>query len=224
VDVTNVIAIQDDGEFPSPATTSWPSLDLNDPIISSASTPAEPTHSHPTPPTASEPLTSTAGNTNVKAEVTSKMPFGTQKSRAATKRTFQDVFTDGSAKDNQVLERLGTQKHERVLGEQELKRQKLEQKAMDKQHQREREREQGVREREREQGERERERERNQHEREREREQHEFRMLKMRMMISQNSHGASVVTQSQNQPSFEGFGLMAELNDVSLPPDSPYST
>jgi hypothetical protein len=26
--------------------------------------------------------------------------------------------------------------------------------------------------------------------------------------------------QSQNQPSFDGFGLMAELNDATLPPES----
>jgi hypothetical protein len=59
-----------------------------------------------------------------------------------TKRTFQDVFAEGSAKENQMLERLGTQKHKRALGEQELKHHKLEHKVMEKQHQRERECEQ----------------------------------------------------------------------------------
>jgi hypothetical protein len=125
----------------------------------------------------------------------SKVPSSTQKSRATTKRTFQDVFAEGSAKENQMLERLGTQKHERALGEQELKRRKLEHKAMEKQHQRERERE-----------------------------QHEFRMMQMRMMMSQNSQAAPTAIQSQNQPSFETFGLMAELNDAILPSGSSYST
>ena len=59
-----------------------------------------------------------------------------------------------------------------------------------------------------------------QHQRECEHEQHEFRMLQMRMMISQNRQGASVM-QSQNPPSFEGFGLMAELQ--SELPLTPYS-
>jgi hypothetical protein len=140
------------------------------------------------------------------------------------KRTFQDVFAEGSVKDNQTLERLGTQRHERALGDQELKRKKLEQKTMEKQHQRERERDQHQRERDRERDQHEREREREQHERAREREQHEFRMLRMQLMISQNAHGAPASMQPPNQPSFEGFGLMAELGDASiLPSESSYS-
>ena len=102
-----------------------------------------------------------------------------------------------------MLERLGTQKHERALGEQELKRRKLEQKVIERQHQREREREQ------------------HQREVEREREQHEYRMLQMRMVMLQCSQGAPVM---QNQPSFDGFGLLAELNDPTLSSASSYST
>jgi hypothetical protein len=110
-----------------------------------------------------------------------------------TKRTLQDAFAEGSAKDSQMLEHLGTQKHERAIGELELKRRKLENKAMEKQHQREHERE-----------------------------QHEFRMMQMRMMISQNRQAAPMMMPPQNQVSqpFEGLGLMAELNEV-LPPESP---
>ena len=74
-------------------------------------------------------------------EATSKVPSSTQKSRATMKHTFQDVFTEGSVKENKMLKHLGTQKHERALGERELKHHKLEHKAMEKQHQHERERE-----------------------------------------------------------------------------------
>jgi hypothetical protein len=96
---------------------------------------------------------------------------------------------EGSAKENQILERLGTQKHERAIGELELKRRKLENKAMEKQHQREREHE-----------------------------QHEFRMLQMQMMMSQKQQSAPAMMQSrpQNQPLFDGLGLLGELNDSSV--------
>ena len=142
-----------------------------------------------TPTTPLTPFTSVAGSSKVKAEAPSKTPSraSTPKSRQISKRTLQDAFAEGTAKDNQLLERLGTQKHERAIGELELKRRKLENKAMEKQHQRERERE-----------------------------QHEFRMMQMRMMMSQNRH--TVPTMTQDQLSFEGFGLMAELNDTTLPP------
>jgi len=153
-------------------------------------------------PSASEP--STTGSGKVKADA--KPLSGTQKSRATTKRAFQDVFAEGSVKENEMLERLGTQKHERALGEQELKRRKLEQKVIERQHQRERKCEQHQREVEREQ---------------REREQHEYRMLQMRMVMLQRSQGAPVM---QNQPSFDGFGLLAELNDPTLSSASSYST
>jgi len=153
-------------------------------------------------PSASEP--STTGSGKVKADA--KPLSGTQKSRATTKRAFQDVFAEGSVKENEMLERLGTQKHERALGEQELKRRKLEQKVIERQHQREQHQ---------------REVEREQREREREREQHEYRMLQMRMVMLQRSQGAPVM---QNQPSFDGFGLLAELNDPTLSSASSYST
>ena len=52
-----------------------------------------------------------------------------------------------------------------------------------------------------------------QYQREREREQHEFRMLQMRVAMSRNE---------QSMPSFEGLGLMAELNDAPLPSSSSY--
>jgi hypothetical protein len=106
------------------------------------------------------------------------------------KRTLQDAFAEGSAKENQILERLGTQKHERAIGELELKRRKLENKAMEKQHQCERERE-----------------------------QHEFRMLQMRLMMTQNQQTVPTM-QSQPQSSLEGFGLMAELTGTVLPSES----
>jgi hypothetical protein len=84
-----------------------------------------------------------------------------------------------------MLERLGTQKHERAIGEQELKRRKLEHKAMEKRHQRE---------------------------------QHEFRMMQMRLTMSQSQRATPM-----NQPSFQGMGLMDELNDGLLPSGSSYS-
>ena len=138
-----------------------------------------------TPTTPLTPFTSVAGSSKVKAEAPSKTPSqaSTPKSRQISKCTLQDVFAEGTAKDNQLLERLGTQKHECAIGELELKCCKLENKAMEKQHQCE---------------------------------QHEFRMMQMRMMMSQNWH--TVPTMTQDQLSFEGFGLMAELNDTTLPP------
>lgn len=84
-----------------------------------------------------------------------------------------------------MLERLGTQKHERALGEMDLKRRKLEQKTMEKQHQRQRENE-----------------------------QYQLRMMQMRMQMA--------MTQRQNQLPFEGYGLMAELEDNLLPPFPPF--
>ena len=92
-----------------------------------------------------------------------------------------------------MIERLGTQKHERAIGEQELKCRKLENKAMEKQHQRKRKRK-----------------------------QHEFRMMQMWMMMSQNRQAAPMMMPPQNQANqpFKGLGLMAELNDT-LPSESP---
>ena len=100
-------------------------------------------------------------------------------------------------KDGQALERLGTQKHERAIGELELKRRKLENKAMVQQHQRERERE-----------------------------QHEFRMLQLRVMATRGLQAAPAMMQSQNpsESLMDGFGLMAELNAATLPSESSSST
>ena len=89
-----------------------------------------------------------------------------------------------------MLERLGAQKHERAIGEQELKRRKLEQKVMERQHQRERERE-----------------------------QHEYRMMQMCIVMAQNQRATP---SSGSQPPYKGLGLMAELNDALLPPDSSF--
>jgi hypothetical protein len=176
------LLVQDEGDLYSLRTTP----DVEDVLRSAGSTSVTPF----------TPLTSTTGTDKVKAEAPSKTPSraGTPKSRLMLKRTLQDAFAEGSAKENQVLERLGTQKHERAIGELELKRRKLENKAMEKQHQRERERE-----------------------------QHEFRMMQMRMMMSQQSVSMRLpsMMQPQNQPSLEGFGLMAELNAAVLPSESP---
>jgi len=44
-------------------------------------------------------------------------------------------------------------------------------------------------------------------------------MLQMRMMM--NRQAAPVMMQPQNQPVFEGLGLMAELDNATLPSESP---
>src|SRR6266852_5317803 len=87
----------------------------------------------------STPLTSAANSAPVKYEAIFKTPSrsGTLKSRLTLKCSLQDAFAEGSAKESQILERLGTQKHERAIGELELKRRKLENKAMERQHQHE---------------------------------------------------------------------------------------
>jgi hypothetical protein len=164
--------------------------------------------------TSATPLTSSADSSKIKYEASSasKTPSrsGTPKSRSMLKRTLQDTFAEGSAKENQILERLGTQKHERAIGELELKRRKMEHKAMEKQHQRERERE-----------------------------EHEFRMLRMRLMITQNQQTAPGMQvpgmqvpgmqvpgmQAPPQSSLNGFGLMSELTlpESSSSLSTPYS-
>jgi hypothetical protein len=70
------------------------------------------------------PLTSSVDSSKVKYEAVSKTPSraSTPKSRSMLKRTLQDAFAEGSVKENQMLERLGTQKHEHAIGELELKR------------------------------------------------------------------------------------------------------
>lgn len=147
-------------------------------------------------PTSFTPLTSAAGSSKIRSEAVSKTPSRAStpgsKSGSLLKRTLQDAFAEGSAKESQILERLGMQKHERAIGELELKRRKLENKVMEKQHQREQERE-----------------------------HHEYRMLQMRVLLSQNPQAVPGTMQRQNQSSLGGFGLMDELNDLSLPSESP---
>jgi hypothetical protein len=157
--------------------------------------------------TSATPLTSSLDSSKIKYEAmslsTPSRASTPKSSKSMLKRTLQDAFAEGSAKDNEVFERLGTQKHERAIGELELKRRKLENKAMEKQHQRERERE-----------------------------QHEFRMLQMRMMMAQNQQIAPTMQasamQPQPQPSLD-FGLMSELTLPPVPPEpspslsTPYS-
>jgi hypothetical protein len=136
------------------------------------------------------PFMSIAGSSKLKSEVGLKPSSraSTPKSRSLLKRTLQDSLAEGSARDAELLERLGTQKHERAIVELELKRRKLENRAMEKQHQRERERE-----------------------------EHEFRMMQMRIRMAQSQPAAPGMMQPQNQLPLNGFGLMDELNDPTLP-------
>jgi hypothetical protein len=168
--------------------------DLPD-LISDAFTPANPNrplNSSPafSPLEPSTPGPSTGSNLKFKAAGTSAGKTPAQRPKAAAKNTgvlnLQDILDrlDSSAKDSDMLGQLGTQKHERTLGMQDLKRRKLEQISLEKQHQRERERD-----------------------------QHEYRMLQMRVAMSRNE---------QSTPSFNGLGLMAELNEGLLPSGSSY--
>lgn len=177
-DVIDLMFVQGEGGSDMPAT-----FDGDNVLCSTSSTPAT-------------PLTSSVDSGKVKYEVASKTPSraSTPKSRSMLKRTLQDAFAEGSAKENQMLERLGTQKHERAIGELELKRRKLENKAMEKQHQRERERE-----------------------------QHEFRMLQMRLMVTQRQQTALMMP-SLPQSSLDGLGLMDELTGNTPESSSSLST
>lgn len=151
-------------------------------------------------PSSHESLTSSSHD-KVKTEATSKTSSSvhTGRSKVATKRTIKDLLAEGTAKEAEVLERLGAQKHERAIIELELKRRKLEQKALEKKHAREREHE-----------------------------QHEYRMARMQMLLAQNQQGASTSVRSSGQSLYEGLGLMDGLTDSSLPglpslPSGPYS-
>ena len=104
------------------------------------------------------------------------------------------MFAKGSVKENQVLEHLGTQKHEHAIGELGLKHCKLENKTMEKQHKHEHEHE-----------------------------QHEFRMMQMWVLMSQGWQAVPAM-QSQNHPLFEGLGLMGELNDTMPPSEFHFNT
>ncbi len=159
--------------------------------------------------TSAMPLTSSVDSSKIKYEASSvfKTPSraGTPKSRLMLKRTLQDMFAEGSAKENQILECLGAQKHERAIGELELKHRKMDHKAMKKQHQHEREHE-----------------------------LHEFRMLQMWLMMTQNQQTALGMQvpgmqvpgmQAPPQSSLDGFGLMSELTlpESSSSLSTPYS-
>jgi hypothetical protein len=171
-----ILFVQDDGGSYSLATTP----DLDDAMRAAGSTSAT-------------PITSTSDSTKVKYEALSKTPSqcGTPKVRSTLKCKLPDTYNEDTAKEDEMLDRLGTQKHERAIGELELKRRKLENKAMEKQHQRDSKRE-----------------------------QHKFRMMQIQVMLSQNQRNALAMMQSQNQSVLEGFGLMAELNDPTLPSGS----
>ena len=107
-------------------------------------------------------------------------------------------------KENQILKCLGAQKHERAIGELELKHRKMDHKVMEKQHQREREHE-----------------------------LHEFHMLQMWLMMTQNQQTAPGMQvpgmqvpgmQALPQSLLDGFRLMSELTlpELSSLLSTPY--
>ena len=65
------------------------------------------------------PSTSDSGSLSTRTETTSKMPSqaSTLRLRTVTKWSLQDAFTEGSVKHSQMLECLGTQRHEHAIGE-----------------------------------------------------------------------------------------------------------
>src|SRR6266849_3423149 len=140
--------------------------------------------------TSATPLTSSMDSSKIKYEASSvsKTPShaGTPKSRSMLKQTLQDAFAKGSVKENQILEHLEAQKHERAIGELELKHRKMDYKAMVKQHQRECEHK-----------------------------LHELCMLQMRLMMTQNQQTAPGMQvlgmQASPQSLLDGFRLMSEL-------------
>lgn len=92
------------------------------------------------------------------------------------------------------MAQLGSQRHERAIGEQELKRRKLAQKALEKQH-----------------------------ERDRQRENHEFRMAQMRLMIAQRGSATTQPTQSHTLGEFGELSLMSDNLLPSHPySETPY--
>jgi hypothetical protein len=97
IDVFNLFLVQDEGDLYSLRAT--PDDDSLNPSAGSSSV---------------TPFMSVASSSKVKSEAASVMPSraSTPKSRPMSKCSLQDAFAEGSAKENQVLERLGTQKHE----------------------------------------------------------------------------------------------------------------
>ena len=119
------------------------------------------------------------------------------KPRPTTKCSYQDTLAETAIKENEALERIGTLKHERMIGELDLKRLKLENQALDKRHQREHERE-----------------------------QHEFRMMQMQLMISQNPQAAASVMMQSRDLTSQGpgqFKFIPELDAATLPSGSSSS-
>lgn len=154
-----------------------------------------------TPTTSATPITSIGDDIKVKYDNPSKTPSrtGTPKPISSLKLNIQEAFAKGSAKEDQMYELFGTQKHERVIGELRLKERKLEAKALEKQYQRERERE-----------------------------QHQLRMLQMQMMMTQGQNqrvlpAMAAMMQPPNQPPLDGFSLMPNLGEAALPSGSSSS-
>ena len=83
------------------------------------------------------PSTSGSSSLSTRIKTTSKMPSqaSTPRLRTMTKWSLQDAFAKGLVKDSQMLECLGTQRHEHAIGELELNHRKLKNKAIEKQHQ-----------------------------------------------------------------------------------------
>lgn len=144
----------------------------NEGDYSLCTTPDRDDTAHSASPMFSTPFTSVAGGSKLRDDSVSKTPSRAStpgsKPRGNLKRTLQEALAEGSVKESQAIERLGSQKHERVLRELDLKRQKLENRALEQQHQRERERE-----------------------------QHEFRMMQMQIIMSQNQQAVPGAMQAQ---------------------------
>lgn len=122
----------------------------------------------------------------------------TSRSRSTTKRSVQEHFSEDAMREDEMLDRLRLQKHERTIATNDLKRRKLEHKLLEAQHRRERERE-----------------------------QHELRMLQMRLMMQggqggQGGQRAASVMQPPAQQ-FGGLGLMDELNGDVGPSAHPFT-
>lgn len=165
-----------------------------------------------TPTTSVTPITSISDGIKVKYDTPSKTSSrtGTPKPISSLKLNLQEAFAKGSAKEDQMYELFGTQRHERVIRELNLKERRLEAKTLEKQYQRERERELHQREREREQ------------------QQHQLRMLQMQMMMTQGQNqrvlpAMAAMMQPPNQPPLDGFSLMPDPGEAVLPSGSSSS-
>ena len=97
------------------------------------STPAQFNHSHhnslASALSALEPFASMPSSS--KPISSSRTPSSNFQLQALTKQSIKDIFVDGSAQENKMIEHLGAQKHECALGQLELKCRKLEQKELE---------------------------------------------------------------------------------------------